>query len=398
MLVRCARSVPRQSLRVQINILCSCRESSATSKKNAEKHEVKDTPLQLRWNSIISSWRNLGLKALHARYQLTKHVQQVRSAMKDAESKFEEQEAQARSNIAGSATLTPQQAEQLPSRREQHRLRLSRKLEFYFDSLQETLFTATRALNDVTGYSSIQKLKSNIKDMEHRLEAVKERRRKYKDAYSGAIDARNSTQMQLNELLQRKNRWSPTDLEKFTQLYKEDAQNNDRTQELKIKVKEVETEEEQLSDNLYRAILTRYHEEQIWSDKIRRTSTWGTFVLMGINILLFMIVQLMLEPWKRRRLTAAFEDKVTMAIDKYFQDNKEEKLPSPKTEKELVSHGEATESINEKVSEETETITGNDQTHLFDWISNFNNSQYKWPAASACTFLLGVLIGASRGQ
>lgn len=51
----------------------------------------------------------------------------------------------------------------------------SRKLEFYFDSLQETLFTATRALNDVTGYSGIQKLKSSISLMEKKIRSYKER-------------------------------------------------------------------------------------------------------------------------------------------------------------------------------------------------------------------------------
>lgn len=61
-------------------------------------------------------------------------------------------------------------------------------------------------------------------------------------------------------------------------------------------------------------ILARYHEEQIWSDKIRRASTWGTWGLMGFNVLLFIVVQLGLEPWKRRRLVGGFEEKVREVI------------------------------------------------------------------------------------
>lgn len=69
-------------------------------------------------------------------------------------------------------------------------------------------------------------------------------------------------------------------------------------------------------------ISARYHEEQIWSDKIRRASTWGTWVLMGFNMFLFLVVQLGLEPWKRKRLVGSFEDKVKSALE----DDKESRI------------------------------------------------------------------------
>lgn len=46
----------------------------------------------------------------------------------------------------------------------------------------------------------------------------------------------------------------------------------------------------------------QYHEEQIWSDTIRRNSTWITFVLMGFNILLLLTTTAVIEPWRRRRM------------------------------------------------------------------------------------------------
>ena len=58
----------------------------------------------------------------------------------------------------------------------------------------------------------------------------------------------------------------------------------------------------------------RYHEEQIWSDKIRRASTWGTFALMGVNVVLFIVVQIGLEPWRRKRLVRGFEEKVKEVV------------------------------------------------------------------------------------
>lgn len=207
----------------------------------------------------------------------------------------------------------------LPSERERHRRKWARKMELYLDSLQETIFTATRALNDVTGYSSIQKLRDTIEALEKELAITKKMVIEYKLKYNDAIQARSESQREVNELLQRKSMWSPNDLDRFTQLYKDDALNSQKEQHSKQELSLLEKKEEELSTKLYRAILTRYHEEQIWSDKIRRTSTWGTFLLMGVNILFFLIFQLLLEPWRRRRLVGSFEDKVLVALDNYHQ-------------------------------------------------------------------------------
>ena len=77
-----------------------------------------------------------------------------------------------------------------------------------------------------------------------------------------------------------------------------------------------EREAEEAAASLSKSILSRYHEEQVWSDKIRRMSTWGTWGLMGVNVLLFLIFQIAVEPWRRRRLVKGFEDKVVEAIEK----------------------------------------------------------------------------------
>ena len=78
----------------------------------------------------------------------------------------------------------------------------------------------------------------------------------------------------------------------------------------------MEKASEEAAAKLSASILARYHEEQIWSDKIRRMSTWGTWGLMGVNILLFLVFQIGVEPWRRRRLVKGFEEKVMEALDK----------------------------------------------------------------------------------
>jgi len=61
---------------------------------------------------------------------------------------------------------------------------------------------------------------------------------------------------------------------------------------------------------LMRVILNRYHEEQAWSDKIRSASTYGSLAVLGVNMLVFILAIVVVEPWKRRRLAQTFERKV----------------------------------------------------------------------------------------
>jgi sensitive to high expression protein 9 len=85
-------------------------------------------------------------------------------------------------------------------------------------------------------------------------------------------------------------------------------------QDAQQKLSEAERQVEQASGKLSTSILSRYHEEQIWSDKIRRMSTWGTWGLMGVNVIIFLVFQFGFEPWRRRRLVRGFEEKVHEAL------------------------------------------------------------------------------------
>lgn len=150
---------------------------------------------------------------------------------------------------------------------------------------------------------------------ENRVRAARSFVRQAKDAYSDAINQRSASQREVNELLQRKHAWSPADLERFTSLYRSDHANEVAESEAREALSQAEREVEGATTQLNRSILSRYHEEQIWSDKIRRMSTWGTWGLMGVNVLLFLIFQILVEPWRRQRLVKGFEEKVKEAIE-----------------------------------------------------------------------------------
>ncbi|KAF3936236.1 hypothetical protein ABW19_dt0205336 [Dactylella cylindrospora] len=203
---------------------------------------------------------------------------------------------------------------ELPSAKEEKRSSLAKNFSSRLDHLQAAIFMAGQKINDLTGYSGIEALKKDIEQQEAKLSAAKTAVKDAKIAYKTAIARRSDSQKEVNELLQRKNLWSPADLERFTELYRSDHANEQAEIQAQNRLNEVEKEVDNASSLLSKSILTRYHEEQVWSDKIRRASTWGTWMLMGINIVLFIVVQLGLEPWKRKRLVNNFEEKVKIML------------------------------------------------------------------------------------
>ena len=204
----------------------------------------------------------------------------------------------------------------LPSAEEGRRLAVTKRFSHLMDHLQGNIFIASQRINDLTGYSGIEALKARISQLESRVQAAQEAVRSSRYTYKTTVADRASTQREVTTLLARKDSWTPSDLERFTALYRMDHSNEQAVQEAATRLADAEREAEHSSGKLSSSILSRYHEEQIWSDKIRRMSTWGTWGLMGVNVLLFLVFQFGFEPWRRRRLVHGFEEKVREALEK----------------------------------------------------------------------------------
>jgi len=114
----------------------------------------------------------------------------------------------------------------------------------------------------------------------------------------------------VNDLLQRKNAWVDSDVLRFTNLVRQDHLHEQEESRAKAAVNETEDAVEREFSQLLRTILARYHEEQVWSDKIRSASTYGSLAALGLNMFVFILAILVVEPWKRRRLAQTFERKI----------------------------------------------------------------------------------------
>jgi sensitive to high expression protein 9, mitochondrial len=125
-----------------------------------------------------------------------------------------------------------------------------------------------------------------------------------------AVAQRAQSQREVNDLLSRKSTWSDDDVGRFTRLVRQDHLYEQAEVNAKEAAAKAEDDVDKEFSALMRAILNRYHEEQVWSDKIRSASTYGSLAVLGLNVLVFLLATIFIEPWKRRKLAATFEKKV----------------------------------------------------------------------------------------
>ncbi|KAI9842588.1 MAG: sensitivity to high expression protein she9 [Sclerophora amabilis] len=276
---------------------CQLRRSTHTGSIPSRSNQIRK-PYDYRFIRRRPLWPNLALPSSHF----------------SSSTPSSEPDHRTSSNVTKNDPARPD-PQDLPSHLESQRSHLTRRLSALLDTSQSNLFLASKRLNDLTGYTPIESLKNSITTQESHISTMRGQLRAAKSSYQDAISRRSTSQREVNSLLQRKHAWSSADLERFTSLYRNDHANEQAEAAAGEELAKVESEVEKAREELGKNILRRYHEEQVWSDKIRRMSTWGTWGLMGVNVLLFLVFQVGVEPWRRRRLVNGFEEKVKQAIE-----------------------------------------------------------------------------------
>lgn len=208
------------------------------------------------------------------------------------------------------------QRKKLPSQQAALRFRLSKYLNKAMDDLMPKLAVASQRINTYTGtdYTAIESLRKDIREQE---ELVKTRYNAHlltKESLESARTAESLSRKEVVSLLERRHSWSDPDLERYMSLIRSEHLNDQAVQTAKDNVTAAEQALDEARNKLEKMERMQYHEEQIWSDTIRRNSTWVTFGLMGVNILLLLVTVGVAEPWRRRRMVgeikAALEEKL----------------------------------------------------------------------------------------
>jgi sensitive to high expression protein 9 len=134
--------------------------------------------------------------------------------------------------------------------------------------------------------------------------------------YEQAVLTRSTSQQNVNSLLERKHSWSDNDVAEFTKLVRSDHASRHAVTTTSNDMKQAELSVDKAFTALMQSILERYHEEQVWSDKIRSVSTWASIVALAANLIVFVGAMAFVEPWKRRRLVQGLEERMTGMMDR----------------------------------------------------------------------------------
>jgi sensitive to high expression protein 9 len=172
------------------------------------------------------------------------------------------------------------------------------------DDLLARASVASQHINAYTGtdFSGIEALRKEILDQEQKVRGYRREVDDTKASHHEAHAKQSSHQREIVGLLERKASWSPSDLERYMSLVRSEHLNERDVQIAKDNLAAAERNLEDARSLLERLERKQYHEEQIWSDTIRRNSTWVTFGLMGVNILLLLTQIAVFEPNRRKKI------------------------------------------------------------------------------------------------
>ena len=176
------------------------------------------------------------------------------------------------------------------------------------DDMLAKAAVASQRLNTYTGtdYSGIEVLRNSIIEQERIVRACHATVSQAKDAYTTAHSQQAASQKEVVGLLERKQSWASGDLERYMSLIRSEHINEQAVQKSQDDLADAEKALAEARSSLEKRERRQYHEEQIWSDTIRRNSTWVTFGLMGLNIFLLLANLVIIEPWRRRRMVREF--------------------------------------------------------------------------------------------
>ncbi|KAJ2779502.1 sensitivity to high expression protein she9 [Coemansia javaensis] len=175
---------------------------------------------------------------------------------------------------------------------------------------QDWVAWAGAALNEITGYRQVAQLKVRVEASSHEFQVARQRLDAAKAQHRQATQDRIANQREISSLLQRKHLWQDDDVARFTDLYRQEHQAEAAEQQSARELKEAESLVDRRYDALVGAIRERYHEEQIWSDKIRRASTYGTWAVLLANIAALLMAQAIFEPRKRRKIVDGVDERL----------------------------------------------------------------------------------------
>ncbi|KAL3894148.1 MAG: hypothetical protein SGCHY_005443 [Lobulomycetales sp.] len=159
-----------------------------------------------------------------------------------------------------------------------------------------------------TGLDHVARLKNAVGASESALSGYRSKAKSAKQTYESLVAAHASTSTQLSTLLSRKSVWNASDASAFTRLFHSEQDLAAKVALARVDVQDAEHAFDASLQHFLEAMRERYAGEQIWGDKLRAASTYWTWGLVGLNLVVFLVVQLGIEPARRRAFARSVVD------------------------------------------------------------------------------------------
>lgn len=213
------------------------------------------------------------------------------------------------SSTSSSSSTTPPRASQSPLTPHLQRLQstLASHRAHYEPKLRSELTRLGQKWNTYSGYDAIERAKQRVIAAEEELSSLRKLQSDARRRYLGTVDQRSVSQKTINDLLQRKASWSDDDLIKYTSLLRSEHSEARSEESAREEFDRAERQVAAAWDNVVKTTLERYHDEQLWSDRVRNVSSYTQLAVVGLNLLVFALAILLVEPYKRRKLAETFE-------------------------------------------------------------------------------------------
>ncbi|WFD46758.1 sensitivity to high expression protein she9 [Malassezia furfur] len=164
--------------------------------------------------------------------------------------------------------------------------------------------------NVMSGYENILHHKEQVELESARLKELQEQKNEAKSAYVNAVAERSAAQRKISDLLTRKASWNDSDLIEYTKLLHSEHSFAKAEERSEQEYEQAEDRMERGFDDLMRSVMRRYHEEHLWSDRVRSVSSYVSLGMGALNVLIFMLALLLVEPFKRRKLARTLEERI----------------------------------------------------------------------------------------
>uniref|UniRef100_A0A7S3V0H8 Sensitive to high expression protein 9, mitochondrial n=1 Tax=Aplanochytrium stocchinoi TaxID=215587 RepID=A0A7S3V0H8_9STRA len=168
----------------------------------------------------------------------------------------------------------------------------------------------TDITNRLTAYDTVECAKALVGEADREYIDARTERKTLSCQYQNSLEERHKLQQSINSLLHRKQNWSSIELLEFTDLCQKEHTIEQKEMSLKSKLQQAEYKLEEAHSQYMNALRDHYHEEQIWSEKGRRMSTYVTWGLFLFNSCLFIVSIAYVEPKKRQAIVEKVTDNI----------------------------------------------------------------------------------------